>query len=173
MGREIRRVPANWDHPKREPKAPYYRDGLQPMYPWRFDEKFAEWLADFDRIRAGDLTELERECYPRGLADWLLDEGQPIDPAYYRPWKDEEATWYQLWETVSEGTPVSPPFATQEELIAHLAEHGDGGWGASSPGGWGMEQARRFVMGDAWAPSMVIVDGKFMSGVEFVTRDNQ
>lgn len=170
MGREIRRVPPHWDHPKRDPaRNPYRNEGLQPMYDQSFDERFAEWLADFDRIRAGNLTDLEREFYPRGLADWLLDEGQPHDPAYYRPWKDSEATWYQLWETVSEGTPVSPPFATKEELADHLAQYGDGGWGASGPGGWGSERAYAFVMGGGWAPSMVIADGKLMSGVEFVT----
>ena len=169
MGREIRRVPPHWDHPKREPKAPYYHDGLQPMHDQTFDARFAEWLADFDRIRAGDLTELERKCYPSGLADWLVDEGAPHDSIYYRPWKDDEATWYQLWETVSEGTPVSPPFATKVGLADHLAAHGDGGWGASAPGGWGRERAYRFVMGGGWAPSLAVVDGKVMSGVEAVT----
>lgn len=117
MGREIRRVPPNWAHPKRDPHKPPYRDDVpQPMFDRSFDDVFAEWLADFDRIRSGALTDIERECYPRGLADWLLDEGQPHDPAYYRPWKDEEATWFQLWQTVSEGSPVSPPFPTREEL---------------------------------------------------------
>jgi hypothetical protein len=170
MGREIRRVPPNWRHPKRNPdRNPYRHTGLQPMYDCTFERRFAEWLEDFDRIRAGDLTDIQREVYPRGLADWLCDEGQPIDPDYYRPWKDEEATWFQLWETVSEGTPVSPPFATKEELADHLAEHGDGGWGASRPGGWGKERAYAFVMGDGWAPSMVLVGGQMMSGVEFVT----
>ena len=171
MGREVRRVPPNWEHPKCSPnKFPFKGDRLQPMYPWRFDETFAEWLADFDRIRKGDLTDFERECYPLGLAEWLVDEGQPPDPAYYRPWKDEEATWFQLWETVSEGTPVSPPFATKEELADYLAEHGDGGWGASRPGGWGKEVAYKFVMGSGWAPSMVVSDGKMMSGYEFMAK---
>ena len=131
MGREIRKVPPHWDHPKQNPNENRYgHEGLQPMHNQTFEVRFAEWLADFDRIRAGNLDELERKCYPRGLADWLIDEGAPHDPAYYRPWKDEEATWFQLWETVSEGTPVSPPFASKEELADHLAEHGDN-FGAS------------------------------------------
>lgn len=88
-----------------------------------FDDAFADWLADFDRIRAGD-----RELYPRGLADWLNDWGRPPDPAYYRPWKGDEATWYQVWETESgdgEGTPITPPFATREELVEYLVNHSD------------------------------------------------
>jgi hypothetical protein len=67
---------------------------------------------------SGDL-----KLYPRGLADWLNDWGPP-DPAYYRPWKDDEATWYQVWETESEGTPISPPFATREELVEYLVNNG-------------------------------------------------
>jgi hypothetical protein len=121
MEREIRRVPPNWKHPSHKNVGSM----LQPMYDQHFDDVFADWLADFDRIRAGDLTELERELYPRGLADWLNDGGLPPDSAYYRPWKDDEATWYQVWETESEGTPITPPFATREELVEYLVNHGD------------------------------------------------
>ena len=166
MGREVRRVPPNWKHP--ETQDNYGRTCLQPMHDETFDERFTEWLADFDRVRAGNLTDTEREWYPRGLADWLMDEGAPLDPAYYRPWQDDEATWFQLWETVSEGTPVSPPFATKEELAAHLAVHGDAwdqarsakgraGFTRGQATGWGMERARAFVEA-GWAPSMMVIN---------------
>ena len=180
MGREIRNVPPNWKHPEHSDDNRRARGQLQPMYDQTFDERFAEWLVEFDRVRSGKLTDIERECYPRGLADWLIDEGQPVDPAYYRPWQDDEATWFQLWETVSEGTPVTPPFATKQELADYLAANGDD-WDRSrcndlhtcrlfglTPGkpGWGKERAERFVFGAGWAPSLVIADGKVMSGVE-------
>lgn len=166
MGREVRRVPPNWQHPK----SAKHDDGRdQPMHDQRFDEKFAEWLADFDRIRAGGMTDDEREYYPRGLADWLQDEGLPPDPAYYRPWRDEEATWFQVWETVSEGCPVTPPFATREELIDYLVEHGDfwdqkrfeeKNWFMLPERklGWNRDAATRFVNA-GWAPSLVVADG--------------
>lgn len=155
MGREVRMVPPNWEHPKIDRHG---RVDDQPMYDQDFGEKFAEWLADFDRIRAGNLTDLERKCYPRGLADWLQDEGLPPDPAYYRPWSDADATWFQLWQTVSEGSPVSPPFATKDELAAYLAEHGDFWDQKRGDGGWGLARARAFVA-SGWAPSMAIMDG--------------
>jgi hypothetical protein len=41
------------------------------MYDQHFDDVFADWLAEFDHMRAGDLDEQEREWYPRGLADWV------------------------------------------------------------------------------------------------------
>lgn len=164
MGREVRQVPPNWVHP--ESDDAYGRNRLQPMYDQHFDERFQLWLEDFDRVRAGNLTDFERKCYPKGLADWLKDDGCPPDPDYYRPWKDDEATWFQLWETVSEGTPVSPPFATKQELADHLAAHGDGGWGASAPGGWGKETAERFVFGSGWAPTLVLSGGTLKPGYE-------
>jgi hypothetical protein len=140
------------------------------MYDENFDERFSQWIADFDRIRSGKLDDLERECYPRGLADWLLDEGQPLDPSYYRPWKPEDATWYQLWETVSEGTPVSPAFATEDELIDYLAKNGDEWDQKRGDQPWGREMAERFVKGAGWAPSFAIMDGRMMSGVEAITH---
>ena len=170
MGREIRRVPPNWHHPERNAREYPYRAGLQPMFDRRFEDAFAEWLAEFDRVRRGELHDYETDCYPRGLGDWAHDNVAP-DPDYYRTWRDDEATWFQLWETVSEGTPVSPPFATKEELADHLAEHGDGGWGASEKGGWGKETAYRFVMGSGWAPSFVVNYGEVMSGVDWVANE--
>lgn len=131
------------------------------MYNKSIADAHADWLADFDRIRAGNLTEIERECYAGPgkipLAEWLSDDGMPPDPRYYRPWRDDEATWFQVWETVSEGSPVSPAFATREELVEYLVKHGDF---------WAQKRRERppsrsaveaFVLGDGWVPSMVVV----------------
>lgn len=178
MGREIRMVPPNWEHPERNPEHDRHgRGGYQPLHDQHFDDAFADWLERFDRVRRGDMDEWERECYPRGLADWLMDAGQPCDPTYYRPYKDDEATWFQLYETVSEGTPVSPPFETKQELADYLAQHGDfwdqdrctrpiwtelygGTYGVSA---WGKERAEAFVNA-GWAPSAVIQNGKITDG---------
>lgn len=169
MGREIRRVPANWQHPVTRDHLG--RDRLQPMH-WRtFEQACAEWLADFDRIRAGNADETEAECYPGGVCHWASKNTAP-DPAYYRPWKDEEATWFQLWETVSEGTPVSPPFSTEDELIDYLAENGDEWDQKRGDRPWGRQQAERFVKGGGWAPSMVVIGNRVMSGVEAVTSED-
>lgn len=170
MGREIRKVPPNWEHPRyTKYDAPYQNrvNEYRPMYDRRFDKTFTEWLSDFDRIRSGELSDIERECYPLGLADWLQDEGNPPDPAYYRPYSDDEATWFQVYETVSEGTPVTPPFATREELVAYLVKHGDfwqqKRWQEGDrfmqpePPGYSREAAEKFVMGSGYAPSMIVI----------------
>ncbi len=164
MGREVRRVPPNWDHPKTEDS--YRRMRPQPMYDRTFEQASEEWLADFDRIRSGGADKFEAECYPRGVVEWAVENIAP-DPQYCVPWKDDEATWFQVWETVSEGTPVSPPFETEAELIDYLAKNGDAWDQDRGNPAWGQERAERFVKAQ-WAPSFVIADGKIMDGTAAV-----
>ena len=52
MGRELRRVPPNWEHPTKGPDCRYGREGdYQPMFDEHIDDAFSKWLEDFDRIR--------------------------------------------------------------------------------------------------------------------------
>lgn len=125
MGREIRRVIPNWEHPKKE--FPNYQAGrmeksYQPLYDQSYREAADEWLKELMAWEAGE--DPDRAKYDtRYYWDW---NGMPPDKDYYRPeWKPEEMTWFQVYETVSEGTPVTPPFATKEELVDYLVEHGD------------------------------------------------
>lgn len=169
MGREIRRVPANWEHPTTDE----YNDGRdQPMYDELLEDAMEVWLKTFDRIRAGDLTEDEKGWYPAGLAGWALDEPMP-DPRYYRPYKDEEAVWYQVYETVSEGTPVTPPFETQEELITYLVENGDFWDQKRGNQGPTRKQAESFVKHEMSVPSFIVNThtGTILSGIEQCGED--
>lgn len=159
MGREIRMVPANWEHPKYTADDAPYRDRIgdyRPMNDDHFDKIFAQWLADFDRIRMGEMTDFERDCYPLGLREWIVDEGLPPDPKYYRPYGDEDRVWFQVYEMVSEGAPVTPPFATREELVDYLAAHGDFWDQKRGDGPWARTAAEKFV-NSGWAPSMISV----------------
>lgn len=159
MGRECRRVPADWEHPKVEK---YGEERHQPMYDSSFKEAASEWLEDFDRIRSGDLTDLEKECYPNGLFDWLKDYSPP-DPAYYMPdWPDEQRTHYQMYEDTSEGTPISPVMETPEALARWLADNGASSFGSSTA----TYEQWLYICKGGWAPSMVIAGGVMKSGVE-------
>jgi len=141
MGREVRMVPPNWEHPKDSEWWRAERGDLQPM----FDEQYE---AVRDRWIAGLIAHNRDENDGYDFWEW---EGGPPERVMFRPWKDEEATWFQLWETVSEGTPVSPPFATRDELARYLAEHGDFWDEKRGAGGWGAERAKAFVL-LGWAP---------------------
>lgn len=94
--REVRPVAPGWQHP-REPG--YYSDG-SPRYRGLFS-------------RADMLRHLEYN------ADCPLDELMDIDPSDYMPEIPEGSPYeYRLYETTSEGTPVSPAFSTLEGLAA-------------------------------------------------------
>jgi len=127
------------------------------MYDRQFAGAAKEWKDEFAKWEAG-----ERPSYCSAddakleAWEWI---GKPPDRKYYRPFADEEATWYQLWETVTEGTPVSPPFATLEELVAHLAKFGDDWDRKRGDGGWGLAAATRFVK-TGWAPTLMILTNK-------------
>lgn len=138
MGREIRRVPSDWQHPKRA--MPYGFD-YAPLFDKSYEEAIATWETERFKWDSGERP--DTECT---FEEW---HGEKPDPDYYRPaWSDEERTAFQIYETVSEGTPVSPVFATKEEAVEWVVEN----WGRS----W--EAAEKFVEA-GWAPSFVMSGG--------------
>ena len=82
----------------------------------------------------------------------LAENWKPIPPP--------KGKGYQLWETVSEGSPITPVFETKEELVDYLVKYGDSWDQKRGNGGWSREVASKFV-GVGWAPSLVttVVDG--------------
>jgi hypothetical protein len=62
---------------------------------------------------------------------------------------------WQLWETVSEGSPITPVFETAEALVDHLVNVG--AWHKK----WDRASAERFVHGTGWAPSGMVIGGTF------------
>lgn len=68
---------------------------------------------------------------------------------------------FQMWETVSEGSPISPVFATAEELAQWLA---DRPWGADK--GTSYEQWLSFINGTGWAPTLIMDANGVRTGVQ-------
>lgn len=69
---------------------------------------------------------------------------------------------YQLWETVSEGSPVSPVFEDREGLAWWLTTGAAGLARADS-----VPAALRFI--DAgWAPTGVMTGGRYRTGVQWI-----
>lgn len=144
MGREVRRVPADWQHPKNE------YDRYKPLYP---GEKYPMDAAGFmEKANAEGLQE---------AIDWY---GQAPDQNDYMPnWPEAERTHYMMYEDTSEGTPISPAFATPEELARWLADTGASAFGSQTASyeGW-----LRVAQG-GYAPSAVSVGGgPLVSGVD-------
>jgi hypothetical protein len=87
----------------------------------------------------------------------------PEDEKLADEWKAEEppaGPGYQLWETVSEGSPISPVFERPEDLARWLVNHPHG-----IDEGTTFEQWMTFICGDGWAPSAILINGQFLSGV--------
>ena len=111
MGRELRKVPEGWEHPKNN-------DGsYQPMYDRFYGDALNDWLKENQQWEDGTHPDLvdhpeRKEKYPF-FAMW---DGGPPDVNYYqtKKYKPEELTHIQLYETTSEGTPKSPVFKANE-----------------------------------------------------------
>ena len=166
MGREIRRVPPNWEHPRKG-------DDFQPMRNRDAETVMAKWQEEFAKWVAGGYDHEYPKSEPyRSFCNWY---GGPPDPEYYRPkWDEASATWWQVYETVSEGTPVSPAFATPEELVDYLVANGDfwdqarrkSGRSSMNCQPWDRKVAETFVK-QGWATSFVVDNhGNIRSGVE-------
>lgn len=128
-----------------------------------------KWTAKKKIIAAAGLPKEWGECQECGgegeiwqppEAKQAADDWEPIEP----PTGDG----YQIWETVSEGSPISPVFATPENLARHMACTR---WGADT--GSSVETWLKFINGPGWAPSMVIDKNGIRNGVDAVVEDEQ
>jgi hypothetical protein len=148
MGREIREVPADWQHPT-EWKPGKYWPAIAP-----YAEREFVPLHDFDEYTTGEYRE-------GSIVDWMEEEGFTREEAEARhdsdvvDYGDRPRTHVQLYETVSEGTPVSPVFATRDELAAWLTEVFE-----MDPA-----TASRFVNA-GYAPSFIVSSSGMQSGME-------
>jgi hypothetical protein len=80
----------------------------------------------------------------------------PEEKAAYEAWEPTEpptGPGYQLWETVSEGSPISPVFATEEDFTRYLLQSG-----------YSRRAIRNFIK-SGWAPSATIVDGELKPNI--------
>lgn len=85
---------------------------------------------------------------------WDSSENQATAEA----WESSEpptGEGWQMWETVSEGSPVTPVFATAEELVNHLV----------TVEKYSRLAAERFI-DTGWVPSLVVANGVVKANIE-------
>lgn len=90
----------------------------------------------------------EGSIWPSEEAKLAYENWQRVEPP--------DGPGYQIWETVTEGSPLSPVFETAEELAEHMATTR---FGADS-NGTSFDQWMKFINGPGWAPSFVMIDGR-------------
>lgn len=135
MGREVRRVPPDWEHPSDV-------NGYKPLY---------------------DVFPFNKDKIAEGLRDgWLKGEPPNYGIECMPNWPESQRTHYQMYETTSEGTPISPVMESPEALARWLVEAkaSAGGSDTASYEGW-----LRVCRG-GYAPSMIIRGGHVINGVD-------
>lgn len=92
--------------------------------------------------------------------------GQRAEAEAWEATGPPEGEGWQLWETVSEGSPISPVFASAEQLATWMTRNDCTVNGPVRP----FDAALKFVMA-GWAPSFVSTPERgFEDGVSFVGR---
>lgn len=179
MGREVRMVPADWVHPKYQDD--YHEHHLRGRHIALLDSDYEDsakdWDESYEKWQEGlvrDYGHEEKTWRAKNedelkyrFSDW---EGSRPSPDDYMPsWDDSEKTHLMMYETTSEGTPLSPVFETPEELARWLADNN-----ASSFGDQGATYEQWLsTCKSGWAPSAVFTPQTgIVSGVEAIaTRE--
>jgi hypothetical protein len=168
MEREVRTVPADWQHP-RLPGT--YSDGT-PRYKGLFGGGFAKAAAEWDEAAAkwddgfrenygtGERWVPKDESHTGTYEDWAGD--RPCAEDYMPDWPAEQRTHLMMYETCTEGSPISPAFATPEELARWLADNGASAFGSETAT---YEQWLATIK-RGFAVSSIMAGGRMVSGVE-------
>lgn len=174
MGREIRMVPPGWQHPKYPDDhcEPHLRGRFIPLHKGGFAAADAEWNEGYAKWQDGFVKnygegEPWRERTPDDGPTYTLYAGGRPSPDEYMPeFPEGTATLLCMYEDTSEGTPISPSFATPEELARWLADTGASAFGDMTA----TYEQWLATCKSGWAVSAVMEVGptgnKMMSGVE-------
>lgn len=99
------------------------------------------------------------KCHGEGVV-WTCNAAEKYLAKKYKTIEPPKGDGWQMWETVSEGSPVSPVFDSPEGLINWLASPAAGRERTS------LENASRFVSGPGWTPSMISGPTKLHQNLE-------
>ena len=163
MGREVRRVPADWQHPKhwtggmRGPEERY-----KPLFPGdRYQRLVDEWDEECAKWKAGTHPDL-KEPSADGMAYEQWAGQRPHRDDYMPNWPAEQRTHLMMYEDTTEGTPISPAFETPEELARWLVDNKASAFGGET----GSYEGWLRVARGGFAPSAVVAAGVMVSGVD-------
>lgn len=151
MSREVRLVPKDWTHPK----------NASGNFIALFDNYNSEDADDWDEER--ELwNSKEHDGFIEGceFSEWAGDRPDPDD--YLPIWSAEEKTHLMMYETTTEGTPISPAFETPEELAKWLVDNDVSAFGRNK----GTYEGWLRVAQGGFAPSMVASSKGIQSGVD-------
>jgi len=165
-------VPPEWQHPTEWGKD--WRTGrlalrFKPLFDGGYAAAVSEWDTAAAQFDAGFVKSYAEPPAPQWEARRPDQDGAYADYAGPRPEQSDympefpagTATHFMMYETTSEGTPISPAFATPEELARWLA---DNNVSANADDTATYEQWLRVCQG-GFAPDMVLSNAGLQSGV--------
>lgn len=145
-----------------QPRVPPYIPSAREVNVWSCagmgHDSVNSWIVIGRRCAIAGQTSTCAHCDGEG-AIWRSQEAKDL----YENWEESEppeGPGWQLWETVSEGSPITPVFSTPEELARYLSGRA---WGADR--GTPYDTWMKFLLGDGWAPSAIGMAGAVMDGV--------
>lgn len=126
--REARKVPANWEHPKdlNGEYIPLLSHYQRDITIW--DEENNKWNAGYVRNQLYPQIDTENEWIDKEerhenktYTEWVGP--RPRLENYIPEWPEDECTHLQMYETVSNGTPISPVMDSRESLVNWLVDN--------------------------------------------------
>ena len=169
MSRAIRKVPADWQHPKhwtggmRGPEERY-----KPLFPGeQYQARVDKWDEECAKWKTGWRPDYCDDPESRAMTYEQWNGQRPHRDNYMPNWPAEQRTHLMMYEETSEGTPISPAFKTPEELARWLTDNGASAFGSSTAS---YESWLRVCMG-GFAPSAIYTpETGLVSGVEALTE---
>lgn len=159
MGREVRMVPPDWDHPTDRGGS------LRPLHYRSLAEDLAEWeenKAQWEKGLRRDYGDKEWEPLDGSEGTFEGWYGKRPNQYDYMPdWPAEQRTHYQMYEDTSDGTPISPIFATPEELARWLVDNNASAFGdmTASYESWLRICKGGYAPGMVYSPQTGLVNG--------------
>lgn len=121
MSRSVRMVPPDWQHPKKDDGS--FIPLLAGTYSEHIHEywwQFALWLKGY-RVLMHDILPKNNHHIDMTFEEYHGGEPQP---EWYMPeFPEGSCTHFMMYETTSEGTPISPAFEKPEDLAHWLADN--------------------------------------------------
>ncbi len=150
------------------PKEPPYRPTAAEVNEWSHSgmghDAINRWVCVEARAKRFGVYGKCEVCGGEGEI-WPSPEEKAAAEAWTSTEPPEGNGW-QMWETTSEGSPISPVFATPQQLARWLADSGASAFGHDTA----TYEEWLAMIGDGWAISAVSVGGEMMSGVAAAAR---
>ncbi|UDL16487.1 hypothetical protein SEA_ZOOMAN_246 [Microbacterium phage Zooman] len=118
----------------------------------------SEWTAMKTRAAREGIDMKCAHCKGKGSVEKF--KGQRKAAKKWKPTKPPKGDAWQIWETVSEGSPVTPAFDTPEDLAKF--------WALKNGGDY--ENALKWIVGPGWAPSGIISGGEIKTAEDIISE---